>query len=74
MNMEQNIFESLHGLKDPETGNDLQINKMDVDEEGNIILFINSSSEDTNYTSVEKEIAQRVLAFEGVKQVQVRFQ
>ena len=73
--MQKQISESLKGLKDPQTGQDIsaQLKDLEVNENGCVKIIINTSGQNTNYASLENEIAQRVLAFEGIGEVQVEF-
>lgn len=73
MGIEQYLQEALYGLKDPVSCTDIiiQIKDIVVYENGTVKILINSSSKETNYQHLEKEIAQRILAFEGISQVQI---
>ena len=75
MGIDQYLKEALYGLKDPVSSTDIisQIRNIDVHENGSVKVLINISSEETNYQHLEKEIAQRILAFEGICQVQIEF-
>ncbi|MBO8138628.1 MAG: hypothetical protein H0Z40_10945 [Desulfotomaculum sp.] len=74
MNMEERILDSLSVIKDPATGDGIAFKQMNVKDDGTVSLVINSSAANTNYKNLEEEIAQKVLAFEGVKEVQVKFE
>ncbi len=75
MEMQKQINEALKGLKDPQTGQDIfaQLKNLEVNENGCVKIIINTSAHDTNYAALEKEIAQRVLAFEGIGELQIEF-
>ncbi|MEG6615756.1 hypothetical protein V6C27_04850 [Peptococcaceae bacterium 1198_IL3148] len=76
MDYQKQITDSLFGLKDPNTMKDISCNlkAIEISDDNAVTVVLGGCCPDKDYKSLEHEIAQRVLSFEGVTQVQVQFQ
>lgn len=73
MDYQKLIAESLTGLKDPDTMKACKLKSVEINDDNSVTVILDSCDQNTNYTCIEREIAQRILSFEGVTQVQVEF-